>query len=329
MTSPAVDIPTADQMLRRIRASNGAVPLAELQRTHNLTQVDVLSHLAYLADCDYKLRLRRDTVTFQSAPDLLTALEIEHGLKTARFGRVCHAYQTAKSTNDLAMQLAENGAPEGTIVTAEQQTKGRGRLGRSWHSPAGLGIYLSLILRPDFPPERAPGLSVLTGIAVTETIRSVTNLEAFLKWPNDVYVGGKKCAGILTELSAERGRIHAVIVGVGINVNHGVAHFPDNLRRQATSLRRALGRKVTRIAVLQEFLRTFEKMYARYQRSDLRSFAPLCKKICYLRGRQIVISAGAERREGIVRGVDDSGRLLLDCNGMIQAINAGDVSIVK
>lgn len=324
-----IDIPTADRLLHVIRISKQPVPFVELCKREKLSPESLHDHLAYLADCEYKLVIRKERVEFRSAPDLLTAIEIQHGLKTKVMGRQCHSFASVKSTNDHAAQLADQNVPEGTIVTAEQQTKGRGRLGRVWHSPAGLGIYLSMILRPSFPPDRAPGLSILTGLALVDAIRAQTSLPAMLKWPNDVYLGDRKCAGILTELSAERGKIHSVIVGVGINVNHGVGHFPEELRTRATSLRRALKRKVSRVELLQQFLLSFEKKYAQYQKDDLKSFATQLKKLSYLLGREIELQSGVRRIGGRVNGIDSTGRLILETPSGIELISAGEVTVVK
>ena len=165
-------------------------------------------------------------------------------------GHQVHAYQSVKSTNDIAVRLAESGAPDGTIVTAEQQTGGRGRFGRVWHSPSGCGVYLSVILRPTLHPEQAPGMSIMTALALAETLSEYLPGKIQIKWPNDVLISGKKTAGILTKLSADHKRISYVVIGVGININHRSENFPDELKPIATSVRIGLRRKCDRVALL-------------------------------------------------------------------------------
>lgn len=286
--------------------------------------------VALLASWDYKLRLRqRKGVCFVSAPDSLTDIEIQHHLRTKEIGRVVHAYNSLKSTNDLAAQMAESGSPEGTLIVAETQTRGRGRLGRVWYSPPGTGIYLSIILRPTFPPESAPGLSVMTALALAETINEYCPGETYLKWPNDVLIGRRKTAGILTELSADRGKINHVIVGVGINVNQGVGHFPEEIRGQATSVRRATKRKVRRVDLLVAFLKQFEKEYSVYQIAGLKKACPRLKKFSSLLGKEVAVRSGRTRTNGLATDIDASGRLILETKAGKVTISAGEVTIVK
>ncbi|RME19205.1 MAG: biotin--[acetyl-CoA-carboxylase] ligase [Candidatus Zixiibacteriota bacterium] len=321
----------ADALLAVIRRKPGTpFETDKLARKLKVTTDELNAAVLQLADWDYRLRhSRRRGVTFVDAPDYLTATEIGWGLKTERIGNVIHAFKTVKSTNDLAMQLAESGAPEGTIVTAEQQTRGRGRLGRSWHSPPGTGIYVSIILRPRFKPERAPGLSIMTALALAEVINRYCPGETHIKWPNDLLLGNRKAAGILTELSADRGRIHHVIVGVGINVNQGVGHFPEGLRDTATSLRRFLKRKVRRVELLQRFLRRFEREYAEYRRHGLRKAQARLKRYSSLLGSEVVVRSGPSTIAGTAADIDRDGRLILLTPDSRRAISAGEVTVVK
>jgi len=286
--------------------------------------------LALAADWEYKLRVNRTKgVKFVAAPDLLTSTEILHGLKTRRLGRIVHAYRSVKSTNDLAARLAEDGAPEGVIVTAEEQTKGRGRLGRNWYSPPKTGIYLSIILRPTFPPEDAPGLSVMTAVALADTLIKWRPGLVQIKWPNDIWINGRKTAGILTELSAERNGIHHVIVGVGINVNHRAGDFPEDLRATATSLRRELRRKVDRVALLRLFLANFEKEYTAYLKYRLRKSLARVREYSALLGRAVTLQSGQLRRTGVVKDIDRNGALILQTVTGLETITAGEVTVVK
>ncbi len=266
---------------------------------------------------------------FNSAPDSITATEIAHGLKTKVIGRVAHSYRTVKSTNDIATQLAEHGAKEGTIVTAEMQTKGRGRLGRTWHSPEGMGIYLSIILRPKFLPEDAPGISLMTALALADTFSHYCPNEIGIKWPNDLFIHGKKAAGILTELSAERGTINYLVVGVGMNINHASQDFPAELRATATSLRRFLKRKVDRLAVLRLFLLNFEKEYARYAKERLKPSQKRLRRYSTLLKKRITLDSGKQRIEGTCVDIDQNGSLILQVNSERMIISSGEITVVK
>ena len=169
-----------------------------------------------------------------------------------------HHFETLDSTNDLAKELAAQGAPEGTVVVAETQTGGRGRLGREWNSPPGVGLYVSLVLRPMLPPMELPQITLTTAVAVVRAVRRVTGVAPGIKWPNDLLLNGKKLGGILTEMETESDRIRHVVVGLGLNVNNPA--FPPELAATATSLALATGRAFSRVQLLQAWLEEFEEL---------------------------------------------------------------------
>ena len=192
-------------------------------------------------------------------PDILLPSLVRKHFRAEQIGhRVVHYFRT-DSTNSDAMKLAGKGEPHGTVVLAEEQTAGRGRFGRSWYSERSSGIYLSVILRPPLSPSLAPMLSLMAGLAVQEAIHSATGLQADIRWPNDLLFGKKKVCGILTEMNAEVDRLHYVIVGIGINVNH--RKIPNNLTRIATSLRLQGKKEYSRLAILIALLRALEQNY--------------------------------------------------------------------
>jgi len=279
---------------------------------------------------EYKLRANRSKgVKFVAPPDLLTSTEILYGLRTRWLGRTVFAYRSVKSTNDVAAKLVSEGAPEGAIVTADEQTRGRGRLGRSWYSPPRTGIYLSVILRPALRPEDAPGLSVMTAVALADTISAWRPGLVQIKWPNDVWINGRKTAGILTELSAERSKVHHVMVGVGINVNQQAGDFPEELHKTATSLRRELRRKVDRLDLLRTFLVNFEAEYQRYLRYRLKKAHARIRKYSALIGQKVTLQLGQSRRSGLVKDINRTGALVLQSDSGLEAVTAGEVTVVK
>ena len=320
-----------DKLIGHLRKKPGQyVAWAKLGSKFKLEQ-STLEQAATLADqWEYKLRRNRKRgIKFVAAPDLLTSTEILWSLKTRRLGRTVHACGCVKSTNDLAAKLAEEGAPEGVIVTAEEQTRGRGRQGRRWYSPPKTGIYLSIILRPSFPPEDAPGLSVMTAVALADAISKWKPGLVQIKWPNDVWINGRKTAGILTELFAERNGIHHVIVGVGINVNQQAGDFPEDLRATATSLHRELRRRVDRLELLRLFLVNFEKEYTTYLKYRLKKSLTRVRKYSALLGHEVTIQYGQSRRTGQVKAINETGALILQTADGPETVTAGEVTVVK
>lgn len=320
----------ADALLLRIRKKTGVpIPREKLTAGLKIDLPTLDAAVKLLASCDYRIRASRKTITYVSAPDSLTATEISFGLKTEKFGRTVYAHNSVKSTNDIALALADDGAPEGTIVTAEQQTRGRGRLGRSWFSPAGVNVYISIILRPKFQPEQAPALSIIAAVALADTVSEFVPGDVRIKWPNDLMIGRRKTAGILTELSAEKGKINHVVAGIGINVNQGVGSFPEDIRDSATSLRRAVKRKINRVELVQKFLARFEKEYKTYCRYGLRKQLPRIRKYSYLIGKTISVKSGRIKLSGKAIDIDVQGRLVIDTGSEQTHLSAGEVTIVK
>lgn len=321
----------AQSLLRLIRHKPGTLftfrALIQQLKAH---EEQIVRAARLLATWDYRITLRVSSgLTFISAPDHLSALEIEHRLRTTRIGRVIHSFRSVQSTNDLASAQADAGALEGTIVVADQQTKGRGRLGRVWYSPPETGIYLSIILRPPIPTEDAPGLSLMTALALADTLAKYCPDAVQIKWPNDVLLGGKKVAGILTELSADKNKIIHVIVGVGINVNHGVGHFPDELKSTATSVRRHNKRKVNRVELLALFLRKFEGEYQKYRKGRLTSSQRRLRRYSSLLGKEVTVIAANHKTIGVAEDIDARGRLILKVGSQLVPITAGVVTIQK
>ncbi|HUV29573.1 MAG TPA: biotin--[acetyl-CoA-carboxylase] ligase [Acidobacteriota bacterium] len=318
----------ADTLVLDIRRKPGQpVAFATLQKRLRLDQDTIEAALHLLASNDYRIRKGRKAVTFVAPPDRMIPLEIRYRLGTRWLGTSVHAYNTVKSTNVIAAQLAERGAVQGTIVTAERQTKGRGRLGRSWYSPPGTGIYVSIVLRPAFSPERAPGMSIMTATALADTVANYCPGEVQIKWPNDLLINGRKTAGILTELSAERGRIGHLIVGVGINVNNSAQSFPEELRKTATSLRRVLKRKVSRVELLQRFLRHFEKEYETYTRHGLQKRLGRIRRYSSLVGRQVVVKSGRSTVSGTAVDIGPDGSLIIETPKKRIPVTAGEVRL--
>jgi len=228
---------TKDQLLLYLKERKGDWVSGEaLSNKIAVSRSAVWKHICKLREEGYVIESSpKKGYLLRKAPDLLFPNEIREGLDTKVFGKRDIVYFTeTDSTNTRAKDLAARGAPEGTLVISERQTKGRGRKGRSWFSPSQGGIYTSLILRPSISPSEAPKITLLSAVVVAETLRSLTGLSAIIKWPNDILINGKKIAGILTEMSTEMDAIDYIVVGLGLNVN--TPDFPDDIREKATSI---------------------------------------------------------------------------------------------
>lgn len=240
-------------------------------------------------------------------------------------GEIVHR-STVDSTNRLAAELARGGAAEGTTVVAEQQTAGRGRLGRTWVSPASVNLYASIVLRPRIPPLEVPRLTLVAGLAVAEAIRDSGPFEPRIKWPNDVLLDGRKVAGILTELEAEADRVRFVIVGIGVNLNATRADFPPELRTKATSLALASGAPVDRAAFTGRLLTRLDAAYAAFLDGGFAALRHRYEELHGLVGLAVTID-GTPPLAGTVRGVDDGGALLVETAGGIERVVSGEVTL--
>ncbi|HTS79372.1 MAG TPA: biotin--[acetyl-CoA-carboxylase] ligase [Myxococcaceae bacterium] len=261
-------------------------------------------------------------------PDRLGALEIVPLLETHDLGRTVHAFDSLGSTSEHAFRLAGEGAEHGELVVAEQQTAGRGRRGRSWASPAGKNLYASLVLRPELPPQRAPELTLLAAVAVAETLRG-EGVEATIKWPNDLQVGGRKIAGILTELSAEADRVHFVILGIGVNLNAAPADFPPELAEVATSVLRVTGRRVNRAAFAARLLRTLEHWLDVHEQEGFGPVRARWRELSSTLGLEVLVKTDRRELRGKAEDIDADGALLLRTEDGVERVLAGDVEQVR
>jgi len=217
-----------------------------------------------------------------------------------------HAFGSVGSTNDIARRLAHAGAPEGTVVLAERQRRGRGRRGSVWVSPPG-GLWFSLVLRPHLAPERAAGLSVVAAIAVARAARGAAGVAARIKWPNDVLVSGRKLAGAM----AERAGSGALVLGVGLNLNLGPEELPALEWYEATSLAREAGRRFMRAELLALIVREFEPRYFRFRSSDHHTLVEEWRELSLVVGEQVVVTREGREIQGTAHGLDDDGALVL------------------
>ncbi|MBE6024405.1 MAG: biotin--[acetyl-CoA-carboxylase] ligase [Cellulosilyticum sp.] len=240
-------------------------------------------------------------------PNIVTPSEVKEHLQTKVLGQTIYYETEMDSTNNKAKELARQGAQEGTLVIADKQTNGKGRLGRSWTSPEGAGIWMSLILRPHILPQYASQITLVAGLSLCEAIQEVTGLEVGIKWPNDVVVNGKKVCGILTEMNAEMEEINYIIVGIGINVN--IMTFPVELP-YASSLRLEGGEEYSRSSIIQTFLEKFEVAYNTYKSNPtLESIRERYEKNCITLYKKVKLIKKNEEVIAYATGITNEGAL--------------------
>ena len=261
-----------------------------------------------------------------SAGRALSLNELRQGLDVKRLGSHFNYFAEIDSTNRYARQLAANGAREGEIVIAEEQTQGRGRLGRRWQSPPFANIYFSVILRPRLVPADAPQITLMAAVAVAEAVDSFITQSATIKWPNDILVGGKKLAGILTEATCDPKRVDYVILGIGVNVNYRLAAMPDEIRARATSVAELTGKSVSRESFLRRLIHDLDRCYGELEESGFALLAPRWEAHFGLRGKRVRVELLDQIVAGRAIGIDRDGALLVeDEQGAVKRVIAGDV----
>lgn len=317
------------EIINAFKAANGkAISGEELGKELGISRTMVCKYIKGLKDDGYEISSApKKGYVLKSVPKLLYPEEILSGLKTTLFGKNIHYYDEAGSSNDIAKKLAPT-AEEGTIVVVEQQTGGRGRLGRQWASPKG-GIWFSTILKPRIALSAASRLTLTFGLSVAKTLRQY-GFDAKIKWPNDVLVNGKKVSGILTEVDAEIDTVEFVVIGIGINANMSLKDIPEDLRENSTTLRDEGGKSIDRVEFLQKLLFEMEQEYIRF---STRPFSEIMEEIITLSdtiGREVTVSMPNRIAEGTVVGISKTGALLLKRNdGEIEEIIAGRCMYTK
>jgi BirA family biotin operon repressor/biotin-[acetyl-CoA-carboxylase] ligase len=256
--------------------------------------------------------------------------QVREGLATTRLGKGLHYFSEIDSTNTYARRLAAEGADEGAVIIAEAQTHGRGRSGRSWVSPPFANLYFSVILRPRLRPVHAPQLTLMAAVALTDTLSAFLPTPPIIKWPNDILVGGKKLAGVLTESSCDSKRIEFVILGIGVNLNYPVAAMPELIRERATSVVSVTEKSVSRELFLRRLIQDLDRCYGELEEVGFHSLATRWEAHFGLRGKRVRVEMEDRVVIGTARGIDTDGALVLENErGVRRRIVAGDVIPVE
>ena len=283
--------------------------------------------LAALEARGYAVLHQRGIYRLAHSGDLLLPDQMAVALRGRRFGKPLFSYGRIGSTNEAASRLASAEAPEGTLVVAEEQTRGRGRQGRSWHSPPGAGIYMSLVLRPDFHPDRCAGIPLLGALSIADGIFRVTGSRPEIKWPNDVNMGGVKVAGVLGESAVEGTAVRFAVLGMGINVNLTASSLPEELRQTAGSLAQATGRTWDRLEVLTAVLAGLEARYDAYVQSGFGSIRDEFLMATRLVGRCVDVIFPNATVSGTVLDVAPDGELVLATDSGVSRVRIGEASL--
>jgi BirA family biotin operon repressor/biotin-[acetyl-CoA-carboxylase] ligase len=302
----------------------------ELSGSLAISRTAVWKQIGVLRELGYRIEARPSQgYHLLAAPDLFIPAEIASGLHTARVGCSMVSFRQVDSTNSIAFRMAEEGAADGTVVFADSQRSGKGRLGRTWESPPGVNLYGSVILRPPVLPTQAFHLTFLSAVAVARAIEATTPLVPTIKWPNDLLLGGRKVAGLLNEMSAETEKVNFVVLGIGVNLNMAREQFPADLRHPATSLLLEGGVAVDRTEFARALLTALDSLYGDYLHYGYDAVREAWLARCDTVGRQVRVDASGRVQTGIMEGIDDNGALLLRLpDGSREQVYAGDVSLV-
>lgn len=312
-----------EKIIELLKDRQGYLSGEELSNTLKVSRQALWKHINFLRELGYDIAaVPHLGYRLVSVPDRLYDFQVYSGLKTKSFGKKLLYFDSLGSTMDMATQLALKGVKEGTVVLAETQTKGRGRLGRAWHSPKYKGLYFSLILRPKISLDRASIITLLAGVSICEAIKEVLGLELQIKWPNDILMHNKKLGGILTEVKAEVDEVNFIIIGVGLNINND----SKSLISGSISLKEIKDGELSRLNILQEILYRLELNYQILEKKGAKPIIDKWRQFAITLGRRVKVYSHKEHLEGEAFDIDvDGGLLLRNDSGITHKVLSGDI----
>ena len=315
------------ELLTVLRETDGYVSGQALCEKFGVSRTAVWKAVNQLKEAGYEIEsVQNKGYRLAVSPDTVSEEELKSIRKTEWVGQEIFYFPVLNSTNTKAKQLAEEGYPSGTLVVAEQQDAGRGRRGREWASPRGVGIFMTLMLKPDILPNNASMLTLVAALAVAAAIRKCTGRPAGIKWPNDIVMNGKKVCGILTEMSAQIDYVNHVVVGIGINVHN--ESFPEDIAQIATSLYLETGARYQRAELIEEIWEQFERYYAVFlQTQDLSGLVKEYEAHLVNMHQSVRVIDPKESFEGRAMGITPRGELMVDTWESRRLVSAGEVSV--
>ncbi|MGI2327045.1 biotin--[acetyl-CoA-carboxylase] ligase [Planococcus sp. YIM B11945] len=314
---------------RLIEAQGTAISGQQLAEEFGVSRTAIWKHIKELEEQGYEIEsVKKRGYSLKQMPDTLEPLAIQSLLKTAEIGRVMEFVESCQSTQIIAHQLAQEGTAAGTVVLTEAQTAGRGRLARKWDSAPKKGIWMSVILRPNVVPQKAPQFTLVAAVAVVRAIEEVAGVKPEIKWPNDILLNGNKCTGILTELQSDADGIQALIIGIGMNVNHDKEEFSPEIQEIATSLKMASGKKVDRQQLTAAILFHLEQYTNLYVEQGFGMLKLMWESYSSTIGRPVRARMAKETLEGIAEGITEDGVLQLRTpDGKLHGIYSADIEM--
>ena len=328
MTGMEADMAMKQEILAALQQADGYVSGQELCDRFEVSRTAVWKVVNQLKEEGYEIEsVSRKGYRIVSCPDCITSERVGSLLKTRWAGSTLSYFDVTDSTNTEAKKMAEQGAPHGMLVLADCQQSGKGRRGRSWSTPPGTSIAMTLIVRPQLPPDRVSMMTLVMGMAVAAACRQVCQVDTQIKWPNDIVCRGKKICGILTEMSSEPDAVNYLVIGTGINVN--LTEFPEELKDKATSLLNLTGSHVDRAALVAACMEQFEHYYDQFVRiRDMSLLQEEYNRLLAGKDAPVRVLEPGNEYSGTSRGINDRGELLVEKeNGEIVAVYAGEVSV--
>ena len=317
-----------EEILRLLRSADGYISGQELCNRFGVSRTAVWKAINQLKEAGYEIEAQQNKgYKLMAAPDLMTEAEIKSLMHTEWVAKEVLYFDTIDSTNIKAQELAEKGYQSGTLVVADKQESGKGRRGRSWVSPSGTGIFMTLMIKPDINPNNASMLTLVAALAVAKAITSVTGEEALIKWPNDIVINGKKVCGILTEMNAQFDYINHIVVGIGINVHN--ESFPEEISQMASSLMiEAGGKRFHRAQIIAETMAYFEQYYDTFLKTqDISALVREYDKLLVNRNKSVRVLDPKEPFDGKAMGITPKGELIVDTWESRKLVSSGEVSV--
>ncbi len=316
------------EILRMLREADGYISGQELCNKFGVSRTAVWKAINQLKEAGYEIEaVQNKGYILKAAPDIMNENELKSIMNTKWAGQELVYFDSTDSTNTKAKELAEEGYPNGTLVVADYQMAGKGRRGRTWESPSGTGIFMTLMLKPDINPNNASMLTLVAALAVAKAISDITGEQALIKWPNDIVINGKKICGILTEMSAQFDYINHIVIGIGINVHN--KDFPEEIKETASSLMiESGGQHFRRAEIIEKIMEYFEEYYEIYlETEDLSALVKEYNSLLVNMHKNVKVLDPKEPFEGKAMGITPRGELIVDTWESRKLVSSGEVSV--
>lgn len=315
------------KLLKLLKSAKGPVSGEELSARLGITRSAIWKHVESLREAGFVIKATpHGGYTYEKSPDALVPEEIQSLLTCKTIGQKIISYASLDSTNRLAMEMAEKGAPEGLVIFAEHQTHGKGRQGRTWVSPKAKGLYFSVILRPKIQIQELPKITLMAAVAVARALADESGLSFKIRWPNDLLLDGKKICGILTEMRAEPDRVRHVVLGIGVNINSSRRDLPDI----ATSLKEATGKAWNRCRIAARILENIEEGYRKISKGEFSDLAHVWEELSAVSGKRVTAKTLGGAITGTAVGIDEDGALWIrQDTGLQTKVVSGDILFLR